>query len=114
MDDCSLEEVILKLSKKSLIAKRQEYITKVSDQLTEGEFSILTYHNQARANNFLMFYGRIIRELAPTDSYFDFVEKIPAFGTEAKSLPDVILYNTKSSISEKMILPARFHPFWNS
>jgi thiol-disulfide isomerase/thioredoxin len=76
----------------SLISKRQESISKVSDQLTEAELAILTYQNQARANNFLMFYGRIVRELAPTDSYFDFVEKIPAFGTEAKSLPDVILY----------------------
>ncbi|TDQ17132.1 thiol-disulfide isomerase/thioredoxin [Algoriphagus boseongensis] len=76
----------------SLIATRQESISKVSDRLTKGELAILTYHNQARANNFLMYYGRIIRKLAPKDSYFDFVEKFPAFGTEAKSLPDVILY----------------------
>lgn len=76
----------------SLIAKRQEYISKSSDKLTKGELAILTYHNQARANNFLMFYGRIVRSLVPTDSYFDFVEKFPAFGNEAKSLPDLILY----------------------
>lgn len=76
----------------SLVAKRQADIQKGTDQLTDGERAILNYQNQARANNFLMFYGRIVRELPPTDSYFDFVEKIPAFGTEAKSLPDVLLY----------------------
>jgi thiol-disulfide isomerase/thioredoxin len=76
----------------SLIAKRQEIISKIPEKFSEGERAILNYQNQARAKNFLLFYGRIVRELDPSDPYFDFVTEIPAYGTEAKSLPDLILY----------------------
>lgn len=76
----------------SLIQVRQESIQLISEELSEGEKKILNYQNQARANNFLLFYGRIVRELAPKDPYFDFVANIPAYGIEAKSLPDVVLY----------------------
>lgn len=86
------EPAIVKEKFDSLIATRQEFISKALNQLTEGEAGILNFQNQARAKNFLMYYGRIVRELAPTDSYFDFVENIPNYGTEAKSLPDVVLY----------------------
>lgn len=76
----------------SLISKRQEVISKTSGELSEGERAILNYQNQARAKNFLLYYGRIVRGLAPSDPYFDFVTEIPSYGTEAKSLPDLILY----------------------
>lgn len=76
----------------SLIVKRQENITKASQQLSKGEYAILDYQNKARAKNFLFFYGRVIRKLEPKDPFFDFVADIPAYGTEAKSLPNMILY----------------------
>ncbi|WP_026969786.1 TlpA family protein disulfide reductase [Algoriphagus terrigena] len=76
----------------SLIGKRQEVIAGASKQLSEGEYAILNYQNNARAQNFLFFYGRIIRKLEAKDPFFDFVADIPAYGTEAKSLPNMILY----------------------
>ncbi|WP_026969778.1 TlpA family protein disulfide reductase [Algoriphagus terrigena] len=76
----------------SLIEKRQEVIAGDSKQLSEGEYAILNYQNKARAQNFLFYFGRMMRKLKPEDPFFDFVADIPAYGTEAKSLPHNILY----------------------
>ena len=76
----------------SLVASREVLQNDAKPQLSQGEKAVLSYQNLARAYNFLMYYGRIVNQLPPNDPYFDFIEKIPDYGQEARSLPDMILY----------------------
>ena len=86
------EPEIVKEKFDSLIYERGKLISKNSAKATVGELAILNYQNQSRAFNFLMYYGRIVKELSAKDPFFDFVKKIPEYGVEAESLPDMILF----------------------
>ncbi len=76
----------------SLIQARDELLNEHKIDLTEDEIGILKYQNKARAYSFLMFYGRIMKKYAPTDSFFNFIENIENNNIYTKSLPNNVLY----------------------
>jgi len=82
----------------SLVMVRQEQLNSFGPQLTEGELGILTYQNKARAYSFLMFYGRIIKEISPEDEFFNFIYEIENENSYTKSLPITLLYKYEIQI----------------
>lgn len=76
----------------SLIEARGKVINHIEPRISDSEQALLQYQNQARAYNFLMYYGRIVKGFDAKDPYFDFIQKINSFDSEAKSLPNMILY----------------------
>ena len=76
----------------SLIEARDNVLMHIEPRISDSEKALLNYQNQARAYNFLMYYGRIVKEFDPKDPYFDFIKKINSFDSEAKSLPDMVLF----------------------
>lgn len=76
----------------SLIEARDKVIKHLEPRISDSEKALLNYQNQARAYNFLMYYGRIEKGFEAQDPYFDFIEKINSSDSEAKSLPDMLLF----------------------
>lgn len=76
----------------SLIDARENLLHQYRTRLTEEEWGILNYQNEARAHSFLMFYGRILKQLPPDNLFFDFVNDIENENVYAKSLPNNLLY----------------------
>lgn len=72
--------------------KRENEINKFIDQFSPEIADILYYQNDARIYSFLFYLGRVVKELEPDDSYFDFIENIPKADKTLKSLPDIYLY----------------------
>jgi thiol-disulfide isomerase/thioredoxin len=63
-----------------------------SSSLTSTERRILDFQNSARVYSFLFYYGRIIRNLTPNHSYWDFLPQIDNNSIYNKSLPHNLLY----------------------
>ncbi|MFD2200934.1 TlpA family protein disulfide reductase [Shivajiella indica] len=76
----------------SLVQVREDQLMHFESQLTEEELGLLTFQNKARAYSFLMFYGRIIKEISPEDGFFGFVKDIENENIYTKSLPNTLLY----------------------
>jgi thiol-disulfide isomerase/thioredoxin len=76
----------------SLVQVRDDQLKGFEPLLTEEELGLLTYQNKARAYSFLMFYGRIIKEISPNDGFFSFIEDIENNNIYTKSLPNTLLY----------------------
>jgi thiol-disulfide isomerase/thioredoxin len=76
----------------SLVQVRENQLMHFESQLTEEELGLLTYQNKARAYSFLMFYGRIIKEISARDEFFSFIEDIENENSYTKSLPGTLLY----------------------
>lgn len=76
----------------SLIEGRDKAISLIEPRVSDSEKVLLKYQNHARAYNFLMYYGRIVKEFEAQDPYFDFIKKINSSDSEVKSLPDMILF----------------------
>ncbi len=76
----------------SLIKARDIVIQHIKTKISDQEQARLKFQNQARAYNFLFYYGRIVKEFEAKDPYFDFINKISSYGSNAKSLPDLMLY----------------------
>jgi hypothetical protein len=82
----------------SLIETRAEQLNKLKPKLTDDEFGILEYQNKARAYNFLMFYGRIVKNYRPDNDFYNFIDKIDNENIYSKSLPDILLYKFEIQI----------------
>ncbi len=76
----------------SLITKRDSVINRYENILTSTEKEILDFQNSARAYSFLIYYGRLIRNLSPDNTYWDFLFKIDNNSSYNKSLPHNLLY----------------------
>jgi thiol-disulfide isomerase/thioredoxin len=76
----------------SLVQVRANQLKGFKSILSEEELGILTYQNKARAYSFLMFYGRIIKEISPGDEFFSFIDDIENENIYTKSLPNTLLY----------------------
>lgn len=76
----------------SLLQIRTDQLNKLKPELTEDEYGILQYQNEARVYSFLMFYGRFVKQYLPEDEFFDFIDKIDNENIYSKSLPDNLLY----------------------
>jgi thiol-disulfide isomerase/thioredoxin len=59
-----------------------------SSQVSE----ILHLQSDTYIYSFLFYFGRIIKELDPSDRYFNFIKNIPEPNETLKSLPDIYLY----------------------
>lgn len=74
---------------------RQERVNNIDlykDEIGTDILELLHYQNDARIYSFLFYYGRMMKELEPDNSYFDFVNRIPKLTLSSKSLPDIYLY----------------------
>jgi thiol-disulfide isomerase/thioredoxin len=76
----------------SLINSRKEILENYKSVLTKDEWGLLNYQNKARAHSFLLFYGRIIKNYSPENSFFQFISKIEEVHPYTKFLPHTILY----------------------
>ncbi|MCI2230248.1 TlpA family protein disulfide reductase [Polaribacter sp. MSW13] len=72
--------------------QRANKITKSKKQITSDIADILYFQNDARIYSFLFYLGRVVKNLDPNNSYFDFIKKIPKANKTLKSLPDIYLY----------------------
>ena len=71
---------------------REEKIYEHADKLTIEETELLYYQNDARVYSFLFYYGRIIKNYPPEDSFFQFSVNINNNTKWAKTLPQNLLY----------------------
>jgi thiol-disulfide isomerase/thioredoxin len=72
---------------------RKERKKKISkNQFSSKVSEILHFQNDARIYSFLIYYGRLIKEIPPNNHYFDFIDKIPSANETLKTLPDIYLY----------------------
>ncbi len=85
----------------SLIESRDKLIKRLGPRISESEQALLNYQNQARAYNFLMYYGRIVKGFEAQDPFFDFIKKINSYESEVKSLPDMILFKYEIELLRK-------------
>ena len=76
----------------SLITLRDSEINRYESILSSTEKKILDFQNYARAYSFLFYYGRLIRDLSPSHSFWDFLFKIDNNSIYNKSLPHNLLY----------------------
>lgn len=72
--------------------KRENEIDKFKNEFTSQEMEILHFQNDARIYGFLLFFGRISKNLDLDNNYFDFIKTIPEPSSTLKSLPDIYLY----------------------
>ncbi len=72
--------------------KRENEINKFKDQFSSETLEILHFQNNARIYAFLFWFGRVSKGLEPSDSFFDFINKIPKANKTLKSLPFIYLY----------------------
>jgi thiol-disulfide isomerase/thioredoxin len=72
--------------------KRENEINKFKDQFSSETLEILHFQNNARIYAFLFWFGRVSKGLKPSDSFFDFINKIPKANKTLKSLPFIFLY----------------------
>ncbi len=76
----------------SLIQARKVTIEDSRGGVSQTEYEILNYHNQAKTFSFLFFYGRIIRKFSADNSFFDFINNIDISNNYIKTLPNNLLY----------------------
>lgn len=76
----------------SLITKRDSVINSYERSLTSTEKEILDFQNSARVYSFLFYYGRLIRDLSPRHSFWDYLAQIDNNSNFNKSLPQNLLY----------------------
>ncbi len=72
--------------------ERAALIHSHADRLTAEELALLAYQNEARIYSFLFYFGRLVQNLPPDDTFFDFVEAIDPENPWAKTLPHNVLY----------------------
>jgi thiol-disulfide isomerase/thioredoxin len=82
----------------SLIETRANHLNQFRTKLTKDEFGILDYQNKARAYSFLMFYGRMLKQLSPDNDFFNFISDIESENIYSKSLPNNLLYKYEIQI----------------
>lgn len=71
---------------------RETILQSHASRLTAQELSLLQYQNEARIYSFLFYFGRQVRQLPASDSFFNFVDEIDPEDPWAKTLPQNILY----------------------
>lgn len=74
----------------SLLIARNSLIE--SKQLSIETKKLLSYQNKSRIYNFLFFYGRMMQNLGPTNSFFDFINNIQYDDPYFRTSPQVLLY----------------------
>lgn len=72
--------------------ERAALIKSHADRLTGEELALLAYQNEARIYSFLFYFGRLVQNLPPEDTFFDFVEAINPENPWTKTLPHNVLY----------------------
>lgn len=72
--------------------ERDSVIKIYRNRLSSIETSLLNYQNHARIYSFLFYYGRIIQNLEPQNTYWSFISKIDNNNKANKLLPHNLLY----------------------
>lgn len=72
--------------------KRESEINKFRNEFSPQVREILHFQNDARIYSYLFWLGRVVKELNPGNSYFNFIQNIPPPNQKLKSLPDIYLY----------------------
>lgn len=93
----------------SLLQARNQLIERAS---ISGEAkALLTYQNKARVFNFLFYYGRMIHNLSPTDSFFNFTEQISYQEPYYRTSPHIVLYKLEVDYLKKHDAITSVHDF---
>ena len=85
----------------SQTSARAEIIKDQYPVLNREEIDLLEYQNKARTYNFLMYYGRIVKNFPPNSPFFSFIGNIENGNTYIKTFPDVVLYRYETEFLQK-------------
>ncbi|TMU51007.1 TlpA family protein disulfide reductase [Flagellimonas algicola] len=72
--------------------QRAEEINLFEKELSPKVLAILHYQNEARIYSFLLWLGRVSKNLEAINSYYDFVHKIPPPDWTSRTFPSIYLY----------------------
>ncbi|WP_179213338.1 TlpA family protein disulfide reductase [Ekhidna lutea] len=71
--------------------QRASTIEQFSEVLTDENKTFLHYHNTARLNSFLLYYGKFIKSIPYNDDYYGFIDEIENNNRLAKTFPTNLL-----------------------
>ncbi|WP_431127638.1 TlpA family protein disulfide reductase [Flagellimonas flava] len=72
--------------------QRAEEINLFRKELNPKVLTLLHYQNEARIYSFLLWLGRVSKNLEASNSFFDFVHKIPPPDWTSRTFPSIYLY----------------------
>ncbi|TRZ46165.1 hypothetical protein DMZ48_02590 [Robertkochia solimangrovi] len=74
------------------IEERDQDLETYSGRISADEFKMLSYYNHYRIYTFMILHmGMAVRNLDPSDPYFDMIRDIPEYGPGIRSLPVLTL-----------------------
>ena len=71
---------------------RKKAIQEHADNLTEAELELLEYESDARAYNFMFYYGRLAKQFPAKHNFYKFVNQIDDQNIRVKTLAINIIY----------------------